>query len=404
MIRLMSRRGRLVLAGGASALAGGALVLAGGVLPAQAASTGWRVSATFSTHGSGTVLAGVAPVSGGDAWATGFTARNSGSAMPQPILKHWTGKHWTAVTLPAKVERQWRDQAPSLMAIGATSTKDVWVINLFGTAYLRLGGKSWTIGHLPGGGSAHLVEPTSIKVISSSNVWVAGSRVSVSGAAGVSSAYAAHYNGHKWTMTTVPEPASETGTITALSTGTAGSVWAVEDTETSTATSPVAGLPVVLQWTATSGWQDAAQQPALAAGDQLSSVVAEPGGAVWFGGSAPNTAKGTTPLAAEWTGTAWTVSTLPAAATSADWGLAEMTADGSGGLWAVEQADNRGTEHLWHLSGSTWSEVTPSFGKHTWLLESLALVPHTHSVWGVGAVRSGSSADGLIGIEGPTPH
>ena len=81
--------------------------------------------------------------------------------------------------------------------------------------------------------------------------------------------------------------------------------------------------------------------------------------------------------------------------------------DGSGWLWrplGLAAADNRQTQRLWHLHGTTWSQATPNFGKHEWELQALAQVPHTSSVWGVGATRRGSGADGLIGIDGPTPR
>ncbi len=73
------------------------------------------------------------------------------------------------------------------------------------------------------------------------------------------------------------------------------------------------------------------------------------------------------------------------------------------GLAENDSAKNQPTR-LWHLTGVTWSQVTPGFGKHLWLLTQLAAVPHSGSVWGVGAVRSGKHADGLIAIAGPAPR
>ena len=92
-------------------------------------------------------------------------------------------------------------------------------------------------------------------------------------------------------------------------------------------------------------------------------MVSEPDGDVWFGGSAENKAKGTTPLAAEWNGTGWSVSDLPARVSSADWRMVAMTPDGTGGIWAVAEDNNTGTDRIWHLHRTTWSPVSPAFGK-----------------------------------------
>ena len=66
-----------------------------------------------------------------------------------------------------------------------------------------------------------------------------------------------------------------------------------------------------------------------------------------------NKARGTTPLAAEWNGTSWSVKDLPMRATSEDWLLDAMTPDGTGGIWALAQAGVDGKERIWHLRGTT---------------------------------------------------
>jgi hypothetical protein len=83
-----------------------------------------------------------------------------------------------------------------------------------------------------------------------------------------------------------------------------------------------------------------------------------------------------------------------------------MVPDGRGGIFGLAVAVNvKGErERLWQLTGSTWSRVTPNFGKHLWILTQLAAIPGTGSVWGVGAISIGNSEDGLIAIAGPTPR
>jgi hypothetical protein len=398
VIKVASRRAAVVLAGSA-------LALAGGLVPAQAATSGWRIDATYAIRGSSNLLTDVAAVSPSDAWATGIVGKNSGSSL-QTLIEHWTGKAWRPVTLPAKIARKWAQQDTILPALGAVSASKIWVFGGFEGGYLRLNGGRWSIGQLPGGGSATsggLVLIDAVKVFSSNNVWAFGEWSSPSSTLETSAPYAAHYTGRKWVQ--VPVPGS--GTITAVAAASSNGMWAIEGGLSYFGTSISSGPtpPVVIHWTPSAGWQDdASQQPPLMASDQLSSVVAEPNGDVWFGGSAHNKKKGTTPLAAEWNGSAWSVKDLPTRATSADWDLDAMTPDGSGGIWALAQASSGQTAQIWRLHRGSWSRVSPAFGKRRWTLFALALVPHTRSVWAVGAVligkASSGTADGLIAVDG----
>ena len=82
-----------------------------------------------------------------------------------------------------------------------------------------------------------------------------------------------------------------------------------------------------------------------------------------------------------------------------------MAPDGKGGIWALAANTRSSGEQIWHRHGTTWSQVKPAFGKHSWVLAALALVPRTHSLWGVGALRAGTSgANGLIAVDGTLPR
>jgi hypothetical protein len=432
VLKLVSRRAAVVLAGGS-------LILAAGLLPAQAATTGWRADATFAIRGDVSIFTSVGASSPSDAWATGFSAKPTGTSSPQGVIRHWTGKTWRLVTLPAKIARGWARQAPLFTRVGVSSARNVWVFGGFTGGYLRLDGSRWSLGQLPGASkkSGALVVIDAVKVFSGTDVWAFGQRLLVSGTQDVATPYAAHYDGRKWSTATVPGLPSGGGEITAVAAVSSGDMWAVESAVPSSlglsapaaanpavarsavAASPAARLagarlraaasaaapPVVLQWTASSGWQDAATQPSLAATDQLVSGVAEPNGDVWFGGSARNSAQGTSPLTAEWNGSIWSVKHLPGKASSAAWQLGAMAPDGTGGIWALAEDSISGSEHIWHLHGAGWSQVKPAFGKHKWALLALALVPRTHSVWAVGAVEAGKSgANGFIAVDGPLPR
>ncbi len=382
----------------AVALAGSAIALTSAMLPAQAAAaTGWRVAAKYPVKGGASLLLTADAVSARDAWAVGVLAGKNSTSV-QTVIRHWAGKTWGEVTLPAKVAKAWKAEDPFGAQVGASSPTNVWIFSPIAGGYLRLNGKHWSLGRLPSGSPSNLVEVSSVKVFSRTDVWAFGGIEKLSGTTPSTSPYVAHFNGLKWATEKVPG----TGPIAAASAASSASIWAVTGSDlVEGITVESEGTPGVLHWTAKGGWQQPAQ-PVLPAGSILTSVLTGPGGKVLVGGSEKNSKKGTTPLAATWTGKAWTVATLPGPS-SAKWALTSLAPDGSG-VWAIASASNRESGRLWHLSGKTWSAVTPAFGKHAWILTQLAAVPHTDSTWAVGALRQGSSgSDGLIAVAGPTP-
>jgi hypothetical protein len=405
MIKLTSRRAALVLAGSAVALVGG-------VLPAQAAGTGWRPFAKISVKGDETLLTGVDAVAKGDAWAVGGATTSKGT-KPVGIIEHWTGKAWQRVILPAAVAKKWNaNSGESFPVVGASSARNFWAFgqNLASSnapdGYVRLSGRKWTAGTLPGTSlaSGHLVIITATRVISSKDVWVFGGKLKATESSESFSPYAAQYNGHKWISKSVPGD----GAIVGVSEISRGNMWAVIGTPqlfSAGGGSGLASTPSVDSWNGKSWSENSASRTTLPAGASLDSILAERGGHVWIGGGATNTKGGTTEFAAELSGSTWTVSTLPATASSSDYAVTSMAPDGSGGVWAVAGGLEAPSLRIWHLTGGTWTgPSTPSFGSSHRILFQLAAVPGTSSVWGAGAVAHGSSADGLIALVGPTPR
>jgi hypothetical protein len=256
MNTLFPRRAALVLAGGA-------LALTGIILPAQAAtSSGWRVSATFAPgRGRALEMTGIDAVSARDAWAIGLEAKTTGDTPPVTLIRHWNGKSWASVALPAKVAKAWQRDGGFEGELGASSPSNVWIIGSFeGAAYLRLKGTRWSTGTLPGTdkGTTY-VDISSVRVFSSTDAWAFGTRVNFGGTTQVGTPYAAHFNGDKWTATTMPS--GLTGIITAASAVSASGIWAV--TGVPSALNPdlgvTAGKATVLHWTSAAGWTVPAQ-------------------------------------------------------------------------------------------------------------------------------------------------
>ncbi len=404
MIKLTSRRAALVLAGSA-------IALVGGMLPAQAATTGWRSVAKISIKGDETLLTGVDAVAKGDAWAVGGAATAKGT-KPVGIIEHCAGKSWKRVTLPTAVAKKWNPYGLVFPVVGASSARNVWAFgeNLTSSrgsdSYLRLSGRRWTVGTLPGTSvsSGKFVVITAASVISSKDVWVFGGKLEASSSSLAFTPYAAQYNGHKWTTKSVPGD----GAVVGVSEVSAGNMWAAIGTPQlfSAPGEASASTPSVAEWNGKS-WAAAPVQPTsteLPAGATLDSILTTSGGHVWIGGGATNSKRGTTEFAAELTGSTWTATTLPATASGNDYALTSMAPDGHGGIWAAAGGVAVTKVRIWHLSGSTWTSSSPAFGSSQRTLFQLSAVPGTSSVWGVGVVARGKSDAGLIALVGPTPR
>ena len=393
---------------------GTAIALAGVVLPAQAASTatGWRAVATFSAKDRETVMTGVDAISGNDAWAVGYQATSAGKD-PAGLVKHWAGRSWQSAKLPSKIAKAWASAANDTI-VGARSATDMWAVTalpgLKGSEYLRLSGRTWTVGGLPGGSetSPSLLVVTSV-VVGKSVTWVFGGKVNLLATKPSFTPYAAYYNGRRWTTVKVPA----TGEITAASAVSANNIWAV--TGVSSAGFLLSGgtasvTSAVLHWNGKS-WGKVAGQPALPAGGDLTSITV--GKQVLVGGDVATSSGATTVQFTDQTsGGTWAAPVdLPKSAATArtsdhlPYQIDSLVPAGTGSYWALSSNLEDVTPMLWHYAGGKWSSVAaPTFGNKRRALIQLSEVPGSASVWAVGAVGTESTAKGIIALTGPTPR
>jgi hypothetical protein len=142
------------------------------------------------------------------------------------VIKHWNGRTWTGVRVPARAAEAWQrtrgPDAPFRSAVAA-SPGDAWIVASIGGAYLRIAGSRWSVGELPHGGAYNYVGVSSVIAVSNSDVWVFGYLLDDNVTAGNVRPYAARFDGHTWTATTVPG----SGTIEGASAASPGSIWAV---------------------------------------------------------------------------------------------------------------------------------------------------------------------------------
>jgi hypothetical protein len=407
MVKPTSARAALVLTGAT-------LALAAGVLPAQAstASTGWRLYRTIGNYGKQTMLSGIDALSGGNAWAVGDQATAKGTS-PVGLIRHWTGRAWRGVPLPSSIRTDWnRYAATGFPVIGASSSANVWAFaDVPGSTgydgYIRKEGHKWSAGELPGSqaASGHVVFVTGTRVISRSDVWVFGGQADATSSTLAFSPYAARFNGNRWKTYSVPG----SGAITAASEISATDIWAVLGVPWQLAGQATAASPALVQWNGTK-WASTAVQPSgLPAGANLTSILAGRGSKVWIGGGGTNSAGGTNEFTAALTGSGWTEASLSAPVAKADFSLTDLVPDGSGGIWGLAQSPAGAKPRLWHLTssaGTTWASARTSFGGSHQLLSQLAEVPHSTSVWGVGAIQTGRGArtNGMFALYGATPR
>ena len=108
--------------------------------------------ATLAVRGSQSVLSSVAAVSPSDAWAAGFTAKGTGNPPWRTVIRHWTGKTWHAVTLPAKIATALAKEGSIDCQLGVPSARSVWFFGGVEGGYLRLNSGRWSLAGLPGAG------------------------------------------------------------------------------------------------------------------------------------------------------------------------------------------------------------------------------------------------------------
>jgi hypothetical protein len=393
-------------------LSGSAVVLAGSMLPAQAATTGWRSAVTATVKDRGVLLTGIAAPAAGDAWASGISAESSGKD-PREVMEHWNGRSWKQVTLPSKAAEVWASVDGAFQVIGASSGSNVWAFSQIpmgkseSTTYLRLSGRRWTTGTLPGSSAkaGHEVLVTSVEVLGNSNVWVFGGELKASGTQLTFAPYAAHFTGARWSTVAVPG----SNEITSVSEIAPDNMWAVTgtagfgaDLESGISASAAS---TVLHWNGSS-WQAAAVQPsALPAGADLTAINAARGSRLTIGGDVANSAgNSTAAFADQFNGTAWSApAKLPKFGAGGQ--IVSLVPNGHGGLWALSTNLDSSRSQLWQNSGGRWSSpASPKFGSRLCELMQLAAVSGGRSVWAAGVAGTENSPHGIVAIEGPTPR
>jgi hypothetical protein len=316
-------------------------------------------------------LNGIAAVSPNDAWAVGSYSPD-GMTGVRPLMEHWNGSEWSAVTLPDT------SFAGTMYGVAAVSTNDVWAVGSTGgrTLILHWDGTRWSVVPSPNvAGYTNILR--SVAALSSSDVWAVGQ-------AGIDSrgpSLTLHWDGLEWKVVPSPaDPAWNQNTVlygaTAL---TSGDVWAVGSQYVS---SSRPNEPLAIRWDG-SRWQQGnfaranknfdeyeVRSVAGTGANDLWAVGGHSGGSLvehWNGngwtvidGAAPpnvstwfygvtavsptdawavgttyTTTTGTSTLIMYWDGTGWSQEASPNPSLEGYNRLLSVTSDDAGGVWAA---------------------------------------------------------------------
>ena len=331
-------------------------------IPAQAATTGWRVVFTHhygvQNNASG-YLTVIAPGTR-NAWAFGSTDL-SGATPGVPVAEHWNGSSWRGSTLPAGM-------SSAIVAASAPAGKDIWAVTQFGGDILHWNGSIWKVAHrLSGSGQL-----TGVTAFSTTNVWVFGGGGFTGGLGNW------HYNGSSWQQVT--------GTASGISRASAlspGNIWAIGATS-----SPETAI---VHYNGT-GWQRV--KATALTGLQFSDILARSKTSIWA--TASSQANSFTAYLVHYNGSSWSKTKLP-------WAVdpERLARDGHSGFW-LSASDSGSRSWMVHRSSAgRWSRTLIGSAP-TGLLDPV-LIPGTASLWGAGLVKAATGTNAAIWVHGQVP-
>lgn len=193
----------------------------------------WR-SADIPVPENSNVDMRVAAVSTTDAWAAGWYSTPDGQSGG-PLLRHWDGTAWNPVTVPADADIM------NIMAIEATSARDVWVTGFSDTDQpraLHYDGTGWTPTPVPFTGVGG--ELYGVAANGPDDVWAVGRTLLDDKDWGHS--LVMHYDGSTWHQVPAPDKAGQLMSVAETADGIVAVGTDVGRTESITLTGAASGL------------------------------------------------------------------------------------------------------------------------------------------------------------------
>jgi hypothetical protein len=316
-------------------------------------------------------LSSVAAVSPTDAWAVGYT----GTSAPKTLIVHWNGRKWSAVTNPKPI-------TGGFLGVTAVSADNVWAAGFAGSVtgttdilVMHWNGKSWS--RLPG---VPTVAGGFNAIAQTGNVLLAV------GGLDKPPMLLMQRTGTAWK--TYPPP-SAPGDLQSLAVTGRDRAWAT-GVVLNSADDPIGDI--LLQWNG-SAWRSVSF-PLHGTNQNLWSLAAGPGGAIWAVGNSHNNASTSfSPLSMLGNGKTWRKVAVHAPANSALYGVSFVP---GGTAWAVGTADARTRTLILRWTGKAWSQVpTPDPLKTSDFVNAVAATSRGDA-WAVGSGGPSKSPETFI--------
>ena len=345
----------------------------------------WQVAPSESPNPYKNFLTAVARVPGTTQfWAAGYTLDQVGPA--HSLIEASSGGAFVESPLP----RMGRFE--QLLGVAATSPAHAWAVGgSFVHASLPLvfvwDGSAWrrTPAPLPSGAAGGTL--MSVRAFSATDVTAVGTWFSATDMGGP---LIEHWDGHRWTASTAPNPSGCQGSFTSIA--------AVPSSNVRVAVGFCAGADgtseqALIERSSGSGWSIV---PANApAGSSLQSVTPVSPTEVWAVGSTTTVTGAKRTLAVRFDGSQWTVVPTPDASGN-DWLQSVVRVPGTPTLWAVGSAIIGGASVgiAEHWTGSAWEAVPPVQPGDDSNLQGVAAAPG--AIWAVGDVYPTAPGSGPI--------
>ncbi len=319
----------------------------------------------------------VSSLSPTDAWVVGHAMSRAPSIGngDLALTAHWDGKAWSVVPSPdlhADLNGTELDDVLALAhdnvwAVGSTSSCSQSQLTLIE----HWDGKSWRVVSNPqpqGTAIGSAAALWSLAALAPNNIWAGGFYT----ASGVDHYLVEHWDGHAWSLVSIPTPAKKLAFLRQIVAVSAHDVWALDDNNS------------LLHWNGSS-WNISSFPNADQNGYSIRSIAALPNGQLWLAGTVRDpTGPGPRTLIAKSGSFDVTINSIAAVSDSDVWvvGIAYTTPS------TVIPVAARWDGHTWHVLSSISS---PGF---TQLNGVTALADD--NVWAVGSFFAGGFTQTLV--------
>jgi hypothetical protein len=208
----------------------------------------WAAAATPDPGGTAagdiSVLDGIRCVAARDCWAAGTEGTVGSSVKVLNEVLHWSGRKWSVAPVPSPAGRK-PGAFNELQGMSCTSARDCWADGTDGTVnststllnqVMHWNGRTWAQAATPdpdGTGPGANNQLIGLSCTAPGNCWAVGYSGSVSGGTGTILNQALRWNGARWSLHAIPDPAGtgngDVNHLNGVNCPSAGFCWAVGD-------------------------------------------------------------------------------------------------------------------------------------------------------------------------------